>query len=71
MKVMAKHALVLMVSILATATLSAAQSLQGPSGVVTNSAPVFLLPDASRTPLRELPAKTIVYIQENARTGSR
>jgi opacity protein-like surface antigen len=64
MKVITKRTLVLMVFLLATAISSAAQRLQGPTGVVTANAPVFLRPDASRTPLRELPAKTIVYIQE-------
>ena len=64
MKVIARHALVLIVFTLATETSTAAQRLQGPIGVVTANAPIYLLPDRSRTPLRELPAKTIVYVQE-------
>ena len=64
MKGMAMHSLLLMGLILASATTSAAQSLRGPTGVVTTEAPVFALPDASRVPLRKLPANTTVYIQD-------
>ena len=35
-----------------------------PTGVITAAAPVFLLPDATRTPLRTLPAGTAVKILE-------
>jgi opacity protein-like surface antigen len=37
---------------------------QGAAGAVTESAPVFLLPDATRTPLRTLPAGMVVSVRE-------
>jgi hypothetical protein len=34
------------------------------AGLISQNAPVFLLPDASRTPLRTLPAGTSIRILE-------
>jgi hypothetical protein len=35
-----------------------------PTGVIAQAAPIFILPDATRTPLRTLPAGTSVRILE-------
>ena len=64
MKVMARHGLFLTVAFLVAGGVAAAQRLQGPVAVVTTAAPVFLHPDDSMTPLRELPAETIVHVQQ-------